>query len=643
MESKKLDQAQITVLEFPHQVRLRKEMYLIDPNHCIYEIIDNSVDEFTAGRCTQIDVEVEKSDDENFPFITIRDNGGGIPTTLCNNEKYKGKCQAYVALNVLNTSGKYGKAGVDGYKTETSGLHGVGASCVNAVSSKFFVNIFHDKTQSILNHEKGICIYENINKIKCDPSKTGTEIKFQLDNELWEGESFDFNIIKSRLKQLAYLNPGLTITFSNPSESEYTEVYCYTDGLEEYYRHITASKTMLDDSCIRINKNIIDNKVGTIKINIVFNYSSGYSSDIYGFVNNVATSGDHITGFNTGVAKAVMSYFGDNEKYKTLYKNIANEDCREGLVAIISIKVMDPKFEGQSKSSIKMPQVRSSVNSLVYEELKFYLDQHPQFVKVLAEKLEKAAKARIAAKRAREAVRNAKSTLESSLPGKLAACSNKKPEESEIFLVEGDSAAGSCILGRDSKSQAILPIFGKILNTEKARVDEVLNNSKLLDVIKALKCGIGKAFDITKLRYHKIIIMADADSDGFHISTLWITFFYKHMPDIIKNGHLYIALSPLYRVTEKNGKKEEFKYFYDDAALEKYKDKTKKSYHVGYIKGLGELQPQQLWDSTMNPETRYIIKVTEEDAETASKSIEICMGDNVALRKQFILENAKFD
>ena len=637
-----MEQAQITSLKFPDNVRLRKEMYLIDPNHCIYEIIDNAVDEYSAGRCDKIEITISETDEnEVFPFIIIKDNGGGIPTTMKEDAEGKLRSQLEIALGSLSSSGKYGREG--GYTTVTSGLHGVGASCVNAVSEVFIADVYSTNNKySGIRWCKGVKQNEllNIDEVVTDKTK-GTTISFKLDKDLWKNEQFDFDIIKRRLKQLSYLNPGLTIQYTNLNEPHEQEIYIHKDGISEYFKDLTVNKSMLASDAIIINKTVEDEELGPVQISLTFGYSTGYSSETYSFVNNVSTqSGDHVTGFNTGIAKAINTYYKSNDKYKNIIKNLTNEDCREGLVSIISVKVMSPKFEGQSKNSIKMPKIRSIINDVVGDEFKYYLDQHPGYVKLLTDKIEKAIKARVAAKKAREAIRNAKSTLESSLPGKLTACHSKKPEECELFVVEGDSAGGSAVQGRDSKTQAILPIFGKILNTEKARESDVLNNSKLLDLIKALKCGIGKTFDIKKLRYHKIILMADQDSDGGHIDTLWITFFYRHLPEIINNGYLYVALSPLYRITERVGKKEVFHYFFNDEDLNKFKSKN--SYKIDYIKGLGELQPSQLWESTMNPETRHIIRVTIDDAEEASKAIETCMGSNVEVRREFIMNNVDF-
>lgn len=638
--SQEINQAEITLLRFPGNVRKRKEMYLIDPNHCIYEIIDNAVDEFNAGYAKLISMRVEHSE-TGFAKIIVTDDGRGIPTQLSNDPEHLEETQAEVALGNLTAGGKFGTD--KGYQTITSGLHGVGASCVNATSESFKAIIEHNRTVTVLLYEKGILVDRSIEK-PTDSDAHGTCIEFVLDSELWKGEDFDLAVIRRRLKQLSYLNPGLRITYFETAldGNNIDEEYYHEDGLLDYFTDITSSRILLEEKPVRITKTVRDYDVGNIGIDIVFGYTTSFTSEIYGFVNSVSTAaGDHYKGFNMGVNRAVSSFFAESDKYKNLVKNLVIDDTKEGLCAVISVKVMYPKFEGQSKQSIKMPQVGSAVSALVRDEFKFFLERHPTFVKALADKLEKAYKGRQAAKRARDAARGMKSALDSSLPGKLSACSSKKPEECSLYIVEGDSAAGSAIQGRDSRTQAILPVFGKVLNTEKSRPEDAISNGKLLDVVKALKCGIGKDFDIKKLRYHKIVIMADADVDGFHISTLWITFFYRYMPEIVLNGHLYIALSPIYRVTEYIGKRETYHYFFSDEELAAFKTKNKT--HVSYIKGLGELQPKQLWESTMDPENRRLIRVTAEDAEDAGRAISMCMGTNVDVRRKFILDNADFD
>lgn len=512
--AEKVDQVEITLLRFPENVRKRKEMYLIDPNHCAYEIIDNAVDEFNAGFASCIEFNVMHTE-LGFPMVVVKDDGRGIPTELSRDPEHVNETQAEVALGNLTAGGKFDSN--TGYKTVTGGLHGVGASCVNATSDIFIARIVHNGTITALHYSKGILTKKFIEEPYENKEEHGTEITFVLDASLWKEESFDFRVIKDRLRQLTYLNPKLKIVYKeygSDSNLLVSEEFYHEEGLLDYFNDMTAAKTMLDEKPVRISKVVSDPELGNIGMDIVFGYSAGFNPDIYGFVNSVSTTGgDHYKGFNMGINRAVMSFFEESDKYKNLIKNIVIDDTKEGLCALISVKVMYPKFEGQSKQSIKMPRVGSAISAAVRDEFKFYLERHPGLVKLLADKLEKAYKSRQAAKRARDAARGIKSALDSSLPGKLSACSSKKPEECSLYIVEGDSAAGSAIQGRDSKTQAILPVFGKVLNTEKSRPEEAVSNGKLLDVVKALKCGIGKDFDIRKLRYHKIIIMADADVD----------------------------------------------------------------------------------------------------------------------------------
>lgn len=622
------EQAQISVLRYPDSVRLRKEMYLMDKNHALFEIVDNAVDEYSAGYATAIAVAIIGNK------VVVEDNGRGIPVTPHPDPEFAGLSQAEVAFTTLHAGGKFGDE--KGYQTATGGLHGVGAACVNAVSSEMQLIIYTDGKKYQVDFEKGI-IKTPLRVVgEADPDKTGTEVHFILDDEVWEDEQYDYKKIQKRLKQLAYLNPGLFIYFyldvvdKNGKEIKLEEKYCFEDGLESYMNKLLKSKNSVS-GIIHFSGQEDD-----ILMDSAFSYTDGYNQEIYTFCNNISTEagGDHLTGFKIGVANAVMKYMEENDLKNKTY--IEPDDCREGIVGIVSVKVKDPKFEGQGKTKIKMNSVRTAVRRLVETEFYDYLCRNQEEAKKIIDKVLLAAKAREAAKRAREAVKNKQEILESSgLPGKLADCSSKNPEECEIFLVEGDSAGGSAKQARDRRTQAILPVFGKILNVEKTRQDQVLKNQKLQDVLKALGCGIGDKFDISRLRYHKIIIMTDADTDGHHIQCLYLTFFYRYLRELIEKGYVYIAMPPLYRVT----KGKIVQYAYDDEELSKLD--TEKAVITRY-KGLGEMNPDQLWETTMNPETRKLVQITIEDAETADEYFSMLMGDNVGSRKEFIIENADY-
>ena len=612
-------QAQITVLNYPDNVRKRKEMYLTDANHCLFEIVDNCVDEHSAGFATNISVQM--TDD----CIVVADNGRGIPVTPCKDPDHVGLSQAEVAFTVLHAGGKFGTK--SGYQTATGGLHGVGASCVNAVSEFLHLEIHCDGQAHAIDFAKGL-ITEKLHVL--GPSEaTGTIVQFKLDKEIWKEEVFDVKKIQKRLRQLAYLNPGLEISFaSTMDEANIEETYCFPDGLKSYANRVLQGKTVISDIFhSHVNENDID-------VAFAYAYTDGFSTELISFCNNIATEagGDHQIGFYAGVSKAIERYGLEAGLMKTA-NDITAEDSREGLVGIISVKVKEPKFEGQGKSKIKMPEVRGVVKKIVEDYFFDALCQDDTKGKAILDQVMLAAKARSAAKRARDAVRKTKEAFDTSgLSGKLSDCQSRNAEESEIFLVEGDSAGGSARQGRDRKTQAILPVFGKILNVEKSRIDKVVASPKIMEIVKSLRCGIGPDFDLKKLRYHKIVLLADADEDGGHIQSLIITFFYRYMRELIDNGYLYAAVPPLYKVA----KGKEITYLYSREELEAT-DTT--GCNVQRYKGLGEMNPEQLWDTTMNPQTRKLIQIVIEDAEASEIYLSTCMGDDVATRYQFIMDS----
>lgn len=623
-------EADITVLDYPECVRMRKEMYLSDKTHAVFEIIDNAVDEHLAGRCSAIQVQVDENE-----HITVIDNGSGIPVEKHSDPRYSHLSKAEVAFTVLHAGGKFGSK-ENSYATATSGLHGVGASCTNATSSMMALTVFKNKQIYQAQFEKGM-ITSNL-KIIGDYIEdfTGTQVEFDLDPEIWKDEKLDLKRLERRLKQLAYLNPGLTISYTSYENNGALE-FCYPEGVRSYVQELIANKTALTP--IFYSNSVIDE----VSVQFSFVYTDASSSDVYSFCNNVHTEagGDHLIGFNHGVAKAINDYARDKKILKDGQK-FDISDCLEGITGVISIVAKEVAFEGQGKSKIKMGYIRPIVRTYVAETLFNHMDHNPDEARTIIDKVMLAEKARLAANKAREGVRKQKDGLSGKAKG-LKDCSEKDPALCEIYIVEGDSAGGTVKAGRDQKTQAVLPLFGKIINTEKTNDDKIFDNIKIEMLLKAIKVQIGEDFDISTLRYHKIIILTDADIDGEHIQILYITFFYRWLRPIIDAGMLYVGTPPLYRIDYGKNK---HKYVYSDserdsliAEIELAGEVVK---YVQRYKGLGEMNADQLWDTTLDPEVRTLIQITVEDAEAAEEALEICMGKAVPPRRAFIEENALY-
>jgi DNA gyrase subunit B len=620
----------IQVLEGLEAVRRRPGMYIGSTSsrglhHLVYEIMDNSIDEALAGYCDEIKVIINKDNS-----ITNIDNGRGIPVGI---HPKLGVPTVEVVHTVLHAGGKFDR---EGYKV-SGGLHGVGASVVNALSERMDVEVYRDGKVYLQKFKRGVPVSEL--KVIGITKKTGTKTTFKPDPEIFEEVVFDFDILLSRFRELAFLNKGLKIILRDEREEEPVEkVLYYEGGIVSFVEYMDRNKEPIHDP---IYIEGFREEDGTyVEISMQYNKDT-YVENIHSFANNISTTegGTHLTGFKAAITKVLNdyakkhNYLKDNEKF-------LGEDVREGLTAVISIKLREPQFEGQTKTKLGNSEVRGYVESIINEKLNNFLEENPNIAKQIIEKCLSSARAREAAKKARELTRR-KSFLESAtLPGKLADCSEKDASLCEIYIVEGDSAGGSAKQGRDRSFQAILPLWGKMLNVEKARIDKVYGNDKLQPVITALGAGIGDEFDIEKLRYHKIIIMADADVDGAHIRTLLLTFFYRYMKPLIEGGYVYIAQPPLYKVSK--GKEE--LYAYDDRQLEKLlKEKgwEKKDCTIQRFKGLGEMNPDQLWETTMNPETRTILKVELQDAVEADEVFTTLMGDKVEPRREFIQAYAK--
>lgn len=623
--SQKYEAEQIQVLEGLEAVRKRPGMYIGSTgprglHQLVYEIVDNAIDEAIDGYCSKIEVTIHKDNS-----ITITDNGRGIPVGM---HPKVHKPAVEVVFTVLHAGGKFGGGG---YKV-SGGLHGVGASVVNALSEWLEVKIFVDGKIYRQRYERGKTVTEL--EVIGNTKNKGTVVTYMPDKDIFETIEHEFETISHRLRELAFLNKGISITLSDERE-EKTDVYHYEGGLKEFVKYLNRNKEILHEEPIYIE----GSKDDTI-VEIAMQYNDGFNEGIYSFANNIDTTegGTHVVGFKAALTKVMNDYARKYNYLKENEKNLSGEDTREGLTAVISVKVMNPQFEGQTKTKLGNTEVRSIVDLIVTERVSAFLEENPQVSKTILEKSLLAARARDAARKARELTRR-KNVLEStSLPGKLADCSEKDPSLCEIYLVEGDSAGGSAKQGRDRSFQAILPLRGKIMNVEKQRLEKILAYQEIRSMITAFGAGIDDDFDVSKIRYYKIIIMTDADVDGAHIRTLLLTFFYRYMKPLIEEGHVYIAQPPLYKISK--GKKEY--YVYTDKELENRLDEVgRDNVSIQRYKGLGEMNPEQLWDTTMDPKTRTLLKVEIDDAVAADEIFTILMGDKVEPRREFIQQNAK--
>ena len=625
----KYDSSAIQVLEGLEAVRKRPGMYIGSTDkrglhHLVWEIVDNSIDEALAGYCTEINVKIEPGN-----VISVQDNGRGIPVDIHPKTKISA---AETVYTVLHAGGKFG--GDSGYKV-SGGLHGVGSSVVNALSTWTEVTIQRDGGIYQMAFERGKTV-KPLQRIG-DSDKTGTTVRFLADDTIFETLEYEYEILENRLREMAFLTKGLRITLTDErGETPKKADFCYEGGLVSFVEFLNKNKEKLNPKPIYIEKN------GDTPVEIAIQYTTSYSENIYSFVNNINTieGGTHLEGFKRSLTKVFNDYARSHNILKDKDGNLQGEDIREGITAVISVKVKEPQFEGQTKTKLGNSEVTGAVQSVMNEELSAFLEENPAVAKAVLEKCISASRAREAARKARELVRR-KNVLESTtLPGKLADCSSNKPEECEVYIVEGDSAGGSAKQGRDRKFQAILPLWGKMLNVEKSRADKIYNNDKLQPVILAVGAGIGADFDITKIRYGKVIIMADADVDGAHIRTLLLTFFFRYMRPLVENGNVYLAQPPLYKLARK-GMKDVYCYS-DDELTQKLDELGRDGMNIQRYKGLGEMNPEQLWETTMNPETRTMVQVTVEDAIKADEIFTVLMGDDIAPRRQFIEENAKF-
>ena len=623
--------SQIQILEGLEAVRKRPGMYIGSTSakglhHLVYEIVDNSVDEALAGYCDHIEVTINKDNS-----ITVVDNGRGIPVGI---QAKAHKPAVEVVFTILHAGGKFGGGG---YKV-SGGLHGVGASVVNALSEWLEVNVYVDGYEYYQRYERGkvMCELQKIGPTE----KRGTTVHFLPDKEIFEETVFDYKVLKQRLREIAFLTKGLRISLTDVREEEpILSSFHYEGGIREYVAYLNKANTPLYDEII-----YCEGEKDGVLVEVALQHNDGYNENVYSFVNNITTpeGGTHLVGMRSALTKTFNDYARKNKLLKDNEQSLTGEDIREGLTAIVSIKIGEPQFEGQTKQKLGNSEARGAVESIVSDKLSVFLEQNPAIGKLIVEKSVMAQRARDAARKARDLTRR-KGALDSmSLPGKLADCSDKDPAKCEIYIVEGDSAGGSAKTARSRATQAILPLRGKILNVEKARLDKILVNNEIKAMITAFGTGIHEDFDITKLRYHKIIIMTDADVDGAHISTLLLTFLYRFMPDLIREGYVYLAKPPLYKI-ERN-KKEWYAYSDDELnaiLTEIGRDQNNK---IQRYKGLGEMDPEQLWETTMDPERRILMRVSMDDAEKVSidETFSVLMGDKVEPRREFIEKNAKY-
>jgi DNA gyrase subunit B len=623
------DAAQIQILEGLEGVRRRPGMYIGSTgsrglHHLVYEIVDNSIDEALAGYCDKIIVTIHEDNS-----VTVKDNGRGIPVGI--HEK-TGKSAVEAAMTMLHAGGKFGGGG---YKV-SGGLHGVGMSVVNALSQWLKVEVAQEGYLYQQEYKRGIPVYD-LKQIGTS-KKTGTTITFAPDPEVFEELIYSRDTLSGRLRELAFLNKGLAIKLIDEREEEgYEKLFQYSGGVQDFVRYLNKNKDPL-------HKIIhFETEKDKVQVEIAIQYTDNYTENLYSYVNNIHTQegGTHEVGFKNALTRVVNDYARRLNILKNGNTNLSGEDIREGITAVISVKVEEPQFEGQTKTKLGNTEVRGIVDSAVAEGIGTYLEEHPPDTRRIIEKTVQASRAREAARKAREMTRRKSVLDKTSLPGKLADCSTKDPALSELYLVEGDSAGGSAINGRDRRTQAILPLRGKILNVEKARLDKILGNEEIRSMITAMGTGISEEFDISKARYHKLIIMTDADVDGAHIRTLLLTFFFRYMRPLVEAGYVYIAQPPLYRAKLKRGKEET--YLYDDKELDRYfVDKDKDKYDISRFKGLGEMDAAELWDTTMNPMNRTILRVELEDTMEAEEIFTILMGDKVEPRREFIISNAQF-